>query len=132
MSKYEIESTVAMKALKTLQKLPADSIAYDTQLLMLERHMLKVRTLAPAVRSAEHMEVQSFLDAPETRERLRSARVNISEAVSGKNRKAVLKANLQLLSFRRKARWPKSVGVGYGQKHTPVGGGAPDSNRRRH
>ena len=132
MSKYQTECKVAVKSLNALCKLPADSIAYDTQLIMLERHMPKVRASKPAVPSAEHLLVQSFLDSPETRERLRSARVRIREATTGRDRKAVLKANLQLLSFRRKARWAKSVGVGYGQMHTKVGGGAPDSNRRRH
>ena len=132
MSKYNIECTVATQSLHELQKLPAASVAFDTQLLMLERHMPKVRALAPAIPSEEHLEVQSFLDAAATREMLRSARIRIRAAVTGRNRKAVLKANLQLLMFRRKARQPKRVGVGYGQVHTPVGGGAPDSNRRRH
>jgi len=132
MSKYNIECEVAVKSLNALRKIPADSIAYDTQLVMLERHMSKIRALALAVKSTGHLEIQSFLDAPETREQLRCARIRIRKAVTGRDRKAVLKANLQLLSFRRKARWAKSIGVGYGQIHTPVGGGAPDSNRRRH
>jgi hypothetical protein len=68
MSKYNIECEVAVKSLNALRKLPADSIAYDTQLVMLERHMSKIRALALAVKSTGHLEIQSFLDAPETRE----------------------------------------------------------------
>jgi len=134
MSKYDIECEVASKSLMELRKLAIDTIVYDTQLLMLDRHMAKVRAAAPAVRSREHLEVQSFLDSPDIRERLVAARLRIRQITSRRERdkKAVLKANLQLLSFRRKARRPKQVGVGYGQVHTPVAGGAPESNRRRH
>jgi hypothetical protein len=134
MSKYDIECEVAMKSLMALRELPGNFIAYDTQLLMLDRHMAKVRAAAPAVHSHEHVEVQSFLDSPDIRERLIAARARIRQITSrrGRDKKAVLKANLQLLSFRRKAGRPKRLGVGYGQVHTPVAGGAPDSNRRRH
>ena len=134
MSKYEIECEVATKSLMALRELATDSITYDTQLLMLDRHMAKVRAAAPAVRSREHLEVQSFLDSPDIRQRLIAARSRIRQITSrrGRDKKAVLKANLQLLSFRRKAGHPKRVGVGCGQVHTPVEGGAPDSNRRRH
>ncbi len=134
MSKYDIECVVARKGLAALRELAADSIAYDTQLLMLDRHMAKVGAAAPAVRSREHLEIQSFLDSPEIRQRLIAARSRIRQITSrrGRDKKAVLKANLQLLSFRRKAGKLKRLDVGYGQVHTVVAGGAPDSNRRRH
>ena len=133
MSKYDIECEAAVKSLMALQELAIDSIVYDTQ-LMLDRHMAKVRSAAPAVRSREHLEVQSFLDAPDIRERVAAARLRIRQITSrrGRDKKAVLKANLQMLMFRRKAGRPKQIGVGYGQVHMPVAGGAPDSNRRRH
>lgn len=132
MSKYEIECKVATRALNALRKLADDPVAYDTQLLMLERHMRKLRAGAPAIPSSEHLAVQAFLDAPETHERIGKARITIRQIVSNRNRKALLKANRQFVSFRSKARWAKSVGVGFGQVHKPIEGGAPDSNRRRH
>jgi hypothetical protein len=124
---YRIECQVALRSLKTLRDLSTDSISYDTQLLLLKRHMAKVRAIAPTVISPEHLQAQSFLDDPETRKRLVEASSRVRQIARGHtpNPKAVRIANHQVRSFHRNARRGKRLGVGYGQVHKPVRGGAP-------